>query len=554
MSSLCYQLAHQDTALGVGYFTPQPSPPLPLEACLAHICTHPWDEFMRGHARQILATHSLAQLRDLCIQPDSVLRGLVAETLLLTPALSAVRQELWPDHDQLCSLASTSPQIFLRSALLTDHASHALASALLRANIFSLQPIAENQLPALPDPGPAPAQIDIAALRSTVRPEPPCPRKPASETYHIAMERLYGLGIFDSPEMRHQASLSPWGLLRRWRLDRTVRCGPCDYRLQGVLTGYGRGCVLEDAHASLAMEIVERYSSFADIRNQRISGNQANPELIKARLSELTMPALDPNTICLEAPYTDAPLYWIEAETALGASCLVPFQCVYLFANLDEQRLFGALGSTGLAAGNTSAEAKLSGLLEVIERDSEAVTPFDLKHCFRLDSRDPELCALLEQYQAQGIDPIMQDITTELGVPCYRCFVPPVSPDQGLIKATGASLCGARAALSALTETPFPFPHGPASGAGPANLPRRMLEDLPDYSTGSATGDLALLEAILAAQGLAPIYVNLTKRELRLPVYRALVPGLEIVSDFDRFTRISPRLWRNVLTLCAEQK
>jgi ribosomal protein S12 methylthiotransferase accessory factor YcaO len=77
----------------------------------------------------------------------------------------------------------------------------------------------------------------------------------------------------------------------------------------------------------------------------------------------------------------------------------------------------------------------------------------------------------------------------------------------------------------------------------------RALEDLPDHSTGSAAGDLALLEAALKARGFSPLYANLTKRELRLPVFRAMVPGLEIVSDFDRFTRISPRLWRDVLRL-----
>ncbi|GAB1409591.1 YcaO-like family protein [Desulfovibrionales bacterium] len=554
MSFLCYSLAHQDTALGVGYFTPEPQPPMNLDACLAHVCAYPWDEFMRAHARQLLAGQSPAELRALCAHPEPIVRGLVLETLLLTPAHAPLRHELWPDKHEVQSLAQTSPQLFLRATLVPDHANHALASAALRPTILGHHLIQQDRLPALPDPGPDPSQVDIASLRANLTCDPPCPRRPARETYALAMERLYGLGIFESPEMRHQASLSPWGLLRRWKLDRTVRCGPCAYRVQGVLTGYGRGLHLEDARASLAMEIVERYSSFADIREQRISGNQANPELIKARFSKLSTQALDPNLICLETPYTDTPLYWIEAETAQGAPCLVPFQCVYLFANLDEERLFSALGSTGLASGNTSAEAKLSGLLEVIERDSEAVSPFDPTHCFRLDSRNPEIAALLDQYQAQGIDPLMQDLTTELGVPCYRCCVLPQNSEAGLIKATAASLNGPRAALSALTETPFAFPHGPASAPLPADMPRRMLEDLPDYSTGSATSDLALLEKVLEARGLSPLYVNLTKRELRLPVYRALVPGLEIVADFDQFTRISPRLWRNVLSLCAEQK
>ncbi len=49
---------------------------------------------------------------------------------------------------------------------------------------------------------------------------------------------------------------------------------------------------------------------------------------------------------------------------------LIPAQFVFLFCNLDEQNLFSALGSTGLASGNTMAEAKVSALTEVIERDS----------------------------------------------------------------------------------------------------------------------------------------------------------------------------------------
>jgi ribosomal protein S12 methylthiotransferase accessory factor YcaO len=38
------------------------------------------------------------------------------------------------------------------------------------------------------------------------------------------------------------------------------------------MTSYGRGLHLEAARVSLAMEIVERISSFADIRDSRIAG------------------------------------------------------------------------------------------------------------------------------------------------------------------------------------------------------------------------------------------------------------------------------------------
>lgn len=537
-----YRLAHQDSLLGVAYFTPEPAEPLPLEQCLDHVRRLPGDEFMRAHVRPLLAAMAPAKLRALFEAADETVRALVLETVLLTPGLG----DLWPEmRPALDGLKGRTPQLFLASAALPDHDLHAGTSRLLAANIFEHAPLpaepADDALDAAPDTPVA----DPTRIRASLDLPAPCPRRPAEATRALAEERLYGLGVLDGPEMRHHASLAPWGLLRRWRLDRATRCGAFDHRLQGLMTSYGRGLTMDDARVSLAMEIVERYSSFADIRDMRVSGSQEGGEIRVATLSELGDEALNPNSMRLEVPYADQPLHWIAGRGRRGETRLVPLQAVYLFTNLDEARLFSGLGSTGLASGNTPEEAKVSGLLEVIERDAEAVRVFDPARCFRVESRDDEVRELLERYREQGVDPIFQDLTTELGVPCYKCFVH--LAEGGLVKATGASLSGRRAAISALTETPFPFPGGPASAEGPRDLPVRLLEDLPDHSTGSAAGDLALLEAILEDRGYEPVYVNLTKRELRLPVYRAIVPGLEIVSDFDRFTRVSPRLWRDVL-------
>lgn len=537
-----YALSHQDSLLGVAYFSPEPAVPMTLDACLEHIRSHPNDEFMRAHARPRVADMPVAELRALFDQAEPALRSLILETALLTPALAPLWEELRP---AVPDLADLTPQLFLRSAALPDHETHARTSRVLAANIFGHTPLPSDLESPLRETPPPCRATDPAEIRAALDLPAPCPRRPADATRALAEERLYGLGILEDREMRHHASLSPWGLLRRWRLDRAVRCGAFDHRLQGSMTSYGRGLRLEDARASLAMEIVERYSSFADIRDMRVSGSREGGEIRTARLSELGEDALDPNAMRLEAPYADQPLHWISGQDRRGAAVLVPLQAVYLFANLDEIRLFSGLGSTGLASGNTPEEAKVSGLLEVIERDCEAVRVYDPGRCFRLTSDDPEVRGLLDRYREQGVDTVFQDLTTELGVPCFKCFVHPAG--GGLAKATGASLSGRRAALSALTETPFPFPSGPASALGTQDLPERRLEDLPDHSTGSAAGDLALLEAILADQGLEPVYVDLTKRELRLPVYRAMVPGLEIVSDFDRFTRIGPRLWRDVL-------
>ena len=242
-------------------------------------------------------------------------------------------------------------------------------------------------------------------LKSALDPLPSCPRRPARQTYALAMERLYGLGILDGPEMRHHASLAPWGLLRRWKLDRATCSGRFNHRLDGLMTSYGRGLCLEDAQASLAMEIVERYSSFADIRGLRISGSGDEGEIRVATCRELGDSALDPNSMRLEVPYAGQTLHWMTARDRHGQARFVPVQSVYLFTNLDEIRLFSGLGSTGLASGNTPEEAKVSGLLEVVERDAEAVGVFDPARCFRVQSGDEGINQVLDQYRAQGIDP-----------------------------------------------------------------------------------------------------------------------------------------------------
>jgi ribosomal protein S12 methylthiotransferase accessory factor YcaO len=106
--------------------------------------------------------------------------------------------------------------------------------------------------------------------------------------------------------------------------------------------------------------------------------------------------------------------------------------------------------------------------------------------------------------------------------------------------------------ISALTETPYPYPYGPPCRPPATALPTRKLESLPDYATGHAAGDLALLEAVLTANGFEPIYIDLTREDVGLPVVKALVPGLELIADFDDFSRVSPRLFRNYLRIGAQ--
>jgi ribosomal protein S12 methylthiotransferase accessory factor YcaO len=250
----------------------------------------------------------------------------------------------------------------------------------------------------------------------------------------------------------------------------------------------------------------------------------------------------------VDVAYQDEPLHWIEGirHTQSGDEpVLVPVQSIFLFSNLDEVDLYAGHGSTGLASGNTMAEARLSALMELVERDGEATHPFHHSLCFQVEARDPKVGALLEDYRGRGIQFQFQDISPPYGIPCCKCFV--TDMDGRICKGTAASLNGRRAVLSALTETPYPYPYGPPSGPGLLQLPQLYFEELPDYSSRDAATDLSLVEALLAANGLEPIYVDLTRRDIGLPVVRALLPGFALTADLDGVWRVHPRLFGNYL-------
>ncbi|HSM75268.1 MAG TPA: YcaO-like family protein [Desulfobacterales bacterium] len=555
MSKTAYELRLQSTAAGTGYFACLPVAPTSWEDALAYLRQKPLDSFMHKYALDQVSAFEPPKIRALLAQADGcdpVLEALLHEAILLRPALAVCRSDLDPGRTSV--LAGHTPQIFLSFQPGPDRDRHHQWIRIFADNILSHQP--------LPDPAkislepcyedallpsaqgvhvknlPRPAPRDHAAS------PPPLPTATAA----AALARLENLGLLADIEMRHVASLSPIALLRKWHLTTRVRNGQLDFSFSGIQTSYGRGLSLESARASYAMEIVERCSAFASFEPARVGGYTTAYPLVRARWSDLRTDhadALDPNRLGLETPYRNTPLHWLRGLTSGGRPLWVPAQSVFLFCNLDETQLFSGLGSTGLASGNTPAEARVSALLEVIERDGEATVPFSPQRCFRLETADDRLAALLAGYRDRGIHPVFQDLTSELGVPCFKCFV--VSPDGQIIKGTGAHLDGKRAVISALTETPYPYPYGPPSRPPATGYPTRRLEALPDYATGHAEDDLALLEALLAANGFEPVYVDLTRRDIGFPVVKALVPGLELIADFDDFSRVSPRLFRNYL-------
>jgi ribosomal protein S12 methylthiotransferase accessory factor YcaO len=368
------------------------------------------------------------------------------------------------------------------------------------------------------------------------------------------IKKLEVMGVLTGWESRTEATLCPFAVERPWNLEIRVESGRNTWELRGTLTSYGRGMNIHQARMSCAMEAVERYSSFASIDSRgRVPGYRKNHALIKARYGDLVregLEALDPNEMRLEVPYRNQELHWIEGERFSEKGLhplLVPAQMVLLFPNLDEASLTSGLPSDGLGAGNSMESARLHGLLEVIERDADKVMPYARERCFLLDSEDSRVRETLEGTARKGIQIQLLDITTEFGVPCYRAFVQ--GPGGVLLKGSAAHLDGGTAAVSALTEVPYPYPYWFGAMPPADGVEIREHEELPNLSSGDDARDLSALETLLVKNGYRPIYVDLTRKDLDIPVVRALVPGLEMMSVLDRFTPLGLRQFGHYVRL-----
>ena len=81
-----------------------------------------------------------------------------------------------------------------------------------------------------------------------------------------------------------------------------------------------------------------------------------------------------------------------------------------------------------------------------------------------------------------------------------------------------------------------------------------FLKNIPMIISGSMATDLKLLETAITGSGFTPVFLDLTRKDLNIPVVRAIVPGLEFMTDFDRFSRVSRRLFANYLGLLYSEQ
>jgi YcaO-like protein with predicted kinase domain len=327
---------------------------------------------------------------------------------------------------------------------------------------------------------------------------------------------------------------------------------------RSVSVSQGKGGDLASAKVSGIMESIEQYHAEAIIKPLQL-----------ASLEELRKlgPVIDVEGLAgfLRHYEPSQRILWIAGrDLVTDLEVWVPFEAVHLDLRLPLPTGSGYFmsGSNGLASGNHLLEATNHGLCELIERDALSLflqesAGFQRSRRLALETVDDPLClALLAKYERAHIDVAVWDITSDLGIPSFLCWILEATDDSfrpvGLAQGSGCHPTRAVALSRALSEAAQSrltrivgsrddiqpgelreLRGSEASDVYRAQMARpsgecRSFQSVPTYGFDTFEEDVSLLlTRLLAADVKQVVVVDLSRSEYPLHVVRVLAPGLE---------------------------
>ncbi|EPX58890.1 hypothetical protein D187_003605 [Cystobacter fuscus DSM 2262] len=266
-------------------------------------------------------------------------------------------------------------------------------------------------------------------------------------------------------------------------------------------------------------------------------------------------------------------LLWVEGvELMEGRAVWVPFDLVHTCFTLPLPTGSGAflMSSNGLASGNHVLEATSHALCEVVERDATTLWHLRDERARRgtrlvLDTVDDPACRdMLARYERAGVEAAVWETTTDVGLSAFLCRIAERTPDplRPLPVTQGMGCHPARqvALLRALTEAAQSRLTLISGARDDVSLQRyegirdldrtaralehmrsepqvRRFQDVPTFEGEFFDEDVAWSLERLRAAGLRQVVVvELTKRELGIPVVRVIIPGLEPLHDIPGYS------------------
>ncbi|MBI0584208.1 MAG: YcaO-related McrA-glycine thioamidation protein [Methanomassiliicoccus sp.] len=335
---------------------------------------------------------------------------------------------------------------------------------------------------------------------------------------------------------------------------------------KGAISVYnGKGLTEDEAKVSALMEGFERYS--AEVRGFNVVRKGVEEFMASHN-------AIDPTELILTPASAfhmrTQPVGWVKGYDLNGMEEIwVPASAVFhpYISRLDLS-LFRT-STNGLASGNNLEEAVLHGLCEVIERDAWSLAEGRRK--INGDVVVPEtgrVRDLVDRFTSKGVEVHLKNLTSDIGVPTIAAATDDVvMQDPALLTlGIGTHLDPEVAAIKALLEVAqsrLTQIHGAREDTVQGERSRKLgydrmkrinkmwlteegpevrLEDIPSSDTDDIFDDLQVVRSKLNSRGLkSTVVVDLTRKELGVPVVRVIVPGLEVFAiDEDR---VGPRMF-----------
>ncbi|MCD6210145.1 MAG: YcaO-related McrA-glycine thioamidation protein, partial [Methanophagales archaeon] len=310
----------------------------------------------------------------------------------------------------------------------------------------------------------------------------------------------------------------------------------------------GKGLTGDQARVSVLMEAIERYS--AEIKEEdrakfHFESYNEGDRAKKVEPSSLILSAISNVT-------PDSKIEWCEGyDLMTEEEVLLPANAVYHpYTTTRGGRLFRS-DSNGIASGNNLEEAIFHGIMEVIERDALSYVEIkkDAGKRIAIEEDDGLIFELKERFNSQGIETYFWYIPTDVGFPTVALALD--SPEKNpnlLVYGAGTHSDPKIAAIRAITEAAqsrlMQIVKGSGSTPVDYEIMKRMnrhwfetkdrdkeavkLSELPALATDTIDGDIKIALEQLRAIEKRVIVVDLTRKEIGIPVVRVIIPGFEV--------------------------
>ncbi|GEN13390.1 ribosomal protein S12 methylthiotransferase accessory factor [Myxococcus fulvus] len=336
----------------------------------------------------------------------------------------------------------------------------------------------------------------------------------------------------------------------------------CRPQARSLSVSQGKGLDIDAAKASGVMESVELFHA------ERI---QAPLLLASARELSGSRPLIDLAALprlSVSGFHADLSLLWLEGfDLVRGGRPWLPYELVHMNFTVPLPPGSGSflMGSRGLASGNHPMEAVSHGICELVEHDAATLwrsleDEARLRTRLRLDTVDDADClGLLERYARAGVEVVVWETTSDVGIPSFRCTIDerepdparPIAPMSGMgchpvreVALLRALTEAAQSRLTFISGARDDIRHGAFGGGGGAEgvrrwrertrteRPTRHFHEAPTFHGDTLEADVDWALKRLVAAGLEQVVaVDLSRPEFRIAVCRVVIPGLEPLDD-----------------------